>query len=134
MWEQGEKKTKTKKKEKRKRAGLFVWCSQENEIRTGFLGQPKSDKRRGQLGWDTWKAREENITPTFPLSQLSCIHTQTFLLFFAFTLKLFYKEYYCIYIYIYTYILTLQSYIYNIKIAYMFYNITKSKLHALKSN
>ena len=133
MWEQREKKTKTKKKEKRTRAGLFVLCSQENEIRTGLLGQPKSDKRRGQLGWDTWKAREENISPTFPLS---CIHTQTFLLFFAFTLKLFYKEYHHFaYIYIYIYIsLPSQSYIHNIKIAYMFYNITKSKLHALKSN
>ena len=95
--------------------------------------QPKSDKRRGQMGWYTWKAREENISPTF---SISCIHTHTFLLFFAFTLKLLYKEYYHFaYIYIYIYIsLPLQSYIHNIKIAYMFYNIIKSKLHALKSN
>ena len=106
MWEQRQKKTKTKKKEKRKRAGLFVWCNQKNEIRTGLLGQPKSDKSRGQLGWDTWKAREENITPTFPLSQLSCIHTH-FSTFLCIHTTLLYKEYYhfaYIYIYIYPYL------------------------------
>ena len=105
VWEQREKKTKTKKKEKRKRAGLSVWCSQGNEIRRGLLGQPKSDKRRGQMGWDTWKAREENITPTFPFSQLSCIHTHTFLQN-NITLLIHIHTYIYIYIYICIYILT----------------------------
>ena len=139
MWEQREKKTKTKKKEKRKRAGLSVWCSQENEIRRGLLGQPKSDKRRGQMGWDMWKAREENITPTFPLSQINFLHSHSLFYFSLHShLTLLYKEYYhfaYVYIYIYIYIsLPSQSYIHNIKIAYMFHNITISKLHALKVN
>ena len=118
VWEQREKKTKTKKKEKRKRAGLSVWCSQGNEIRRGLLGQPKSDKRRGQLGWDTWKTREEkshSLFPTFstflhshsnfPTKIISCIHTKTFLLFFAYMYTYIYIHTY-IYICIYIYILT----------------------------
>ena len=80
--------------EKRKRAGLSVWCSQENEIRRGLLGQPKSDKRRGQLGWDTWKAREEKSHPLFP----------HFFNFLAFTLTLFYKNNFTLHIHIYIYI------------------------------
>ena len=45
------------------------------------------------------------------------------------------KDTVTLHIYIYIYIsLPSQSYIHNIKIAYMFHNITISKLHALKVN
>ena len=114
MWEQSKKKTKTKKKEKRKRAGLSVWCSQENEIRRGLLGQPKSDKRRGQLGWDTWKAREENYLTHFSTFLHShslfyknnitlhiCVHTYTYIHTYTYTYT---YTYIYIYIYIYPYL------------------------------
>ena len=101
VWEQREKKTKTKKKEKRKRGGLSDWCSQENEIRRGLLGQPKSDKRRGQLGWDTWKAREENYLTHFS----TFLHSHS----------LFYKNNITLHTYIHTYIhIYIYPYLYKV--------------------
>ena len=129
-WERGgcrvrAKREENKNKEKGEEKEGWTFCLMQprkwDKDRT--LGQPKSDKRRGQLGWDTWKTREEKSHSLFP-------HFSTFLHSHS---NFSTKDIITLHIYIYI-SLPSQSYIHNIKIAYMFHNITISKLHARKVN
>ena len=120
-------KQKERKRNRERRKELLDFrCSQENRIRRRLLGQQNQIGRVDNWGGIRGRLGKKNHTPFFPTFS-TFLHSHS----------LFYKNnitlHMCVYIYIYI-SLPSQSYIHNIKIAYMFHNITISKLHALKVN
>ena len=109
-------KQKERKRNRERRKELLDFrCSQENRIRRRLLGQQNQIGRVDNWGGIRGRLGKKNHTPffptfstflhshsNFPTKIISCIHTKTFLLFFAFTLNTFLqKQYHFAYMYIY---------------------------------
>ena len=110
-------KQKERKRNRERRKELLDFrCSQENRIRRRLLGQQNQIGRVDNWGGIRGRLGKKNHTPffptfstflhshsNFPTKIISCIHTKTFLLFFAYMYTYIYIH---TYIYIYIYILT----------------------------